>query len=698
MKKQTIGLPAIVVSAVMAASLVFTTPDSAGAVTTSGGRGGVELGSITVTAEKQEENVQDVSTSITVMDEFAIEDRNLASVMDIVDHVPNMMGFNDGMLTYNRISTRGLAAPIYANHTTSTGMYVDGVPVLGPAGYEEGIIDIERIEVLRGPQGTLYGKNTESGAINIITRKPTNHFQARVFADTGRLLSSWSHDRKAMGAGMSMSGPITKDRLFFNLAGVFDHKDGFIQNITRGEPVYEQERWSGRAKLRWKPWDRLDISLLTSYLSHRADGGMNMNLTDTGAAKFRLPSPQYRVVASNLDERQDMVIDAQSLNLSYEMGEDLTLTSVTARRVSNYDCVLDFDFSPMSLMDGSQDNTLEKISQEIRLGNRGKGRWEWLVGLYYDRDDNLTRTWIRSMVPSMASFSHVRLTGDAYAVFGRVGFALTPQLKLMGGLRYEKQEMALESNASSRLEETWEKLSPKIALEYRLSPQVMVYANITQGYRPGGFNHLATDPAYYSYDEETLWSYEIGVKSLMMNKRIMTNAAAFYMDISDMQVSEAVDPFRAWNTNAAQAVSKGVELEVTARVFSGLTLNGGFGVTQIEFDSFSDAKGNYQGNKVPYAPEYNFNLGAQYRHGSGFYARADLIGYGKMFMDNTNVHARDAYHVVNARVGFETPNLDIYCYGKNIFDKQYDAPGYFGGFYTLYSDPGEMGLQAVYRF
>ncbi len=170
------------------------------------------------------------------------------------------------------------------------------------------------------------------------------------------------------------------------------------------------------------------------------------------------------------------------------------------------------------------------------------------------------------------------------------------------------------------------------------------------------------------------------------------------MDISDMQVSEAVNYVEGYTTNAAEATSTGFELEITAKVFEGLTLMAGFGYTDIEFDSFQDALGNYEGNKAPYAPDYTFNLGAQYRHRSGFYARADMAGYGKMYFDKGNMFSRDSYEVVNARIGYEAENYDIYLYAENLFDEEYDSEGHYGGYYTIYSEPKEIGLQLVYRF
>ena len=165
-----------------------------------------------------------------------------------------------------------------------------------------------------------------------------------------------------------------------------------------------------------------------------------------------------------------------------------------------------------------------------------------------------------------------------------------------------------------------------------------------------------------------------------------------------MQVTESVAPAETYLTNAAEATGKGIELEMTARVTDGLSLIGGFGYIDIEFDEFKDVMGDYTGNKNPYAPEYTFSIGAQYRFHNGLYARADLIGYGEMYFDKANEYKRDAYQIVNAKIGYEAAHFDVYLYGKNIFDEQYDSFGFWSGYYAVYSDPGVAGLQVTCRF
>ena len=648
-----------------------------------------KLEPITVTAQKQEENVQEVPVGITVFNEQDIEDKKIESVQEIADFVPNLMIFDFGGSAKFQPTMRGVSASVMSL-TTSTGLYVDGVPILSGVGFEEGMLDIERIEVLRGPQGTLYGKSTETGVINIITRQPDNEFRGRISAEGGE-------DKKGQFS-LNLSGPIQKDRLFFGIAGQYYQKDGFIENTATGDTVDDKEHWFGRAHLRWTPMDDLDISLIASRFEYD-DGAARMNMGENGAAMFGLPAPQDRKVTSNMEGWNKSNSDSQSLKITYDISESLTLTSVTARKIYNDYLVGDYDFSSATLMHSHNDSKYSKISQELRL-NSSAEQFKWLVGLYYDKDHNDIDYETISDIPPMAGVTSRDIDGDSYAAFAHLTYPLTEQLSLITGLRYEKEEQEFEDNLSSntRLDNSWSELTPKIALEYRFTPAIMTYASASKGYRSGGFNFAAIDPQYYSYDPEKLWSYEIGVKSAFLDNRLILNGSVYYMDITDMQVEEAVSAMESYVTNAAEATGKGIELEMTARVFDGLALMAGFGYSNIEFDSFKDALGDYKGNKNPFAPEYTFNIGAQYRHYSGFYARGDLIGYGKMYFDKANEYSRDAYEIVNAKVGYEAEDFDIYLYAKNLFDKEYDSDEYYGGFYTIYSDPKEIGLQAVYRF
>ena len=652
---------------------------------------GIQIETMTVTAQKQEENVQEIPISISVFNDQAIEDRKIEALSDMADFVPNLV-LNDGQ-GRGTPTMRGMRSP-GESLTVSTGMYIDGVPVLSILGYEDPILDIERVEVLRGPQGTLYGKNAEAGVINIITRQPDNEFRGKISVQGNKYLSAETGDGLGGTASLLVNTPLLEDRLFAGFSGRFSRQDGYIENISTDDTANDHENYYGRVHLRWTPTEQLDISLIAAYTEYD-DSGADQALSESGATMFGVPLYGYRKVASNYDESISPTNSSQALKLTYDFNDAFQLTSVTSRRVYEDLRKVDFDTSPATIWHSDQHSEYTKIAQEVRL-NYQKDKLKWLVGLFYDHDDDETASEIISDHASMAKERSRDYEGSSYSIFTNLVYPLFDTLNVVGGLRYERQDREMTDNINNlEGDESWTSITPKLALEYFFSSSIMSYISATKGYLSGGYNMYAEDPDYYTFDEEELWSYEIGMKSAFLDNRLIVNAAAYYMEIEDMQVNEYVSPTEAYVTNAAEASGVGFEVDVTARLSGGLSVVAGFGYNHIEFDTFDDANGNYEGNIAPYAPEYTFNIGAQYRHRNGFYARADLIGYDKMYTDYANTYKRDAYQVVNAKIGYETDRFDIYLYGKNIFDEEYDTEGKY---YINYSDPGAIGLQLTYRF
>ena len=412
---------------------------------------------------------------------------------------------------------------------------------------------------------------------------------------------------------------------------------------------------------------------------------------------FGIPDPSTRQIMANLKGYSNAASNTQSLKIDYNITQTLKLTSITSNRTFDNENQYDWDFSPMTYQHSKDNSNYNKISQEVRLDNSGD-RLNWLVGVYYDRDDNDTLVDLDTGT-GFVPYNDSNTKGDAYAIFGQARYALSEKLGLTAGLRYEKQDMEFRDNrAANFVEDSWNELSPKVALDYTFNPGINTYASVTKGYRSGGFNAYANDPAYTSFDEEKLWSYELGVKTRTFNNRLTMNAAVFYMDIEDMQVNETFSATETYITNAAEASGYGGEIEVVAVPMDGVTINAGIGYSNLEIDKYKDLTGDYSGNKVTYSPEYTYNIGAQYRSPAGVYLRCDLVGVGKTYLDSSNDASRDAYEVVNMKIGWEREHFDIYLYGKNIFDEEYDSYDYAGGYYTVYSDPRELGVTVVYRF
>ncbi len=648
----------------------------------------LQFETITVTAQKAEENAREVPMGITVLDYQGIEDQGIESTVHIADFVPNLILVDNGVSAFYSPSMRGIHATV-ETLTVTTGLYIDGVPVLVPAGYDDSLLNIERVEVLRGPQGTLYGKNTEAGAINIITRQPDNEFRGIVSADVGE-------DNKKQFT-FSLSSPIQKDTLYFSLAGKSYEKDGYIENTQTGEPANDKKHWYGKLQLRWTPTDRLDITLIASRTQYD-DGTNNVNLTEMGAAAFELPAPEDRKISPDEPGYNKSSSDAQSMKIEYQISDTLSLTSVTANWVFKESVYGDWDFNPVKLMHFDNDREFSLTSQEFRLASSAE-ELKWLLGIYFDQNKNKFHTEGESMVPQMVSTTKYEYSGTANAIFGQATLPLTEKVRVTGGLRYEEQKADFENMvANTSFDGSWDEVSPKISVDYDIAPGFMTYASTTKGYRSGGFNPYAMDPEYETYDEEILMSHEVGFKSLLMDQHLSLNGTFFYLQIEDMQISQAISPSEAYVTNAAKASGTGVELELAATLTDSLGIEASYGTVDIRFDEFSDAVGDYEGNRSPYAPEYTYNVGAYYRSPGGIYVRGDLISCGRIYFDKRNEYARDAYQLVNAKVGYERENWDVYLYGKNVTDTEYNSEGFWDGFYTGYSEPREIGVKGTYRF
>jgi iron complex outermembrane receptor protein len=646
------------------------------------------LDTLTVTANKQKEDIQDVPIGITAFDGLTLEDKNISSLTEMADFVPNLAIIGTNISASNLPVMRGIMAEM-GTMSVATPIFVDGIPILSFSGYEDTLQNIERVEVLRGPQGTLYGKNAVAGAINIITRQPSNEFEGKVSAAGGE-------DYKKE-LSFNMNGPVVQDKLFFGLAGQYYEKDGFIKNGNTGGDENDKGRWYGKGLLNWKPVGNLSIQLILSHLQYDSKGP-DIGLSEIGAAAFGLPASGDREVYCGSDAEDNSESNTQSLNISYDFGETLNLTSTTTHRKFETDVTFDYDFNPIAMMDtwSTMDNS--KLSQELKLSS-AMARINWVTGFYYDKDDDLLRVATTSVFPTMNSVNASDSGGEGYAVFGQLRYALTDRMGVTGGLRYEHQDKDIEYNTGLSLNDSWEDVSPKFSLDYSFTQEVMGYATIAKGVLTGGFNAHGAITGNETYDEQELWSYEVGGKAQLFDNKLIVNGALFYMDIDDMQVTEWVTtpygPATQIN-NAATATSYGAELEIQAKITSQFTLAGSFGCANAEFDEFQDAMGDYSDNKAPNAPEYTFSIGGDYRMGNGFFVGVDVVGYGKMYGDSANTYKRDAYQLLNAKVGYEADSWDVYLYGKNISDEDYTWDGL--EYWKLYSEPREMGLKLAYRF
>lgn len=641
----------------------------------------LKLESVTITANKIEENVQDVSISTSVFNEDNLEDLKVDSLSELADYVPNFVVFENGISGANTPIMRGMYADI-ETFTVSTGLYIDGVPALMGFGYDSDLSDIERVEVLRASQGTLYGKNAQAGVINIITKQPDNEYRGKISTEFG--VDDYSK------IALNCSAPLKKDKVYFGVSALHQQRKGWVQDSVTGDTIDDVRHFSGSGKIRWTPTDKLDIVFQASRKKFN-DEQPHMNRGPaTGDVKNRKVALDHIGYNNGSDT-------SQSIKIDYELTKNLKLTSITSNRVYNDDSSGDYDFTPTVLYKIFKDNNYRKKAQELRLASSGNGI-KWVAGVYGDIDRDTQDAEFVGMLKL-----DNEIEGYSYSAFSHITIPFGEKFRFLAGLRYDYQERDFKSTRkmggksySVSYDDVWTEMSPKAGIEFDLTENNLIYLTASKGYLSGGFNPFVYDSEYQSYDEETLWSYELGSKNTFLDEKIVFNAAVYYMDIENLQVQEVINQGESYTTNSPEATAYGVEFDLSLKPLKGLNLTASYGFNNIEFDDFKDFEGDYTDNKKPYAPEYTFSFAAKYRSEAGLYAGADLTGCGKMYTDKINKYKRDAFSLMNLKLGYETEKYDVYLFGKNIFDEEYDSDD-AKGLYTFYSRPAEFGIAFTYR-
>ena len=660
-------------------------------------RGEYGLETMTVTAQKREENVQDVPISMDVFTGIQLEDAGIQDMKELTYFSPNL--YSKQNINQNMVIIRGISSHNVVLNTPA-GLFVDGINYPLTFMQNPDLVDIERIEILRGPQGTLYGRNTESGAINIITKQPDNELRGKVFGEYG--IFDTSHGNPAVyRAGGNISGPIIKEKLFLGLAFQLEDSDGYVENVLNGdEKAAKVDHKTGQGTIRWTPTEQWDISLRLNGFKNDDGYGYLRYVDGTGQ------SERHTI---NWDGANDWIDEnnGQVLQVKYE-GDAFNVISITARNDVETNFRNDGEFGPLPLPDQVFKFANTILSQELRISSpKDKGPFEWLAGLYGFKDEN----------DVTAEFFGLARDTDfenkGYAVFGQSTYTFFERLHLTAGLRYDHQESEGEQEynlapAPYSADLDHDEILPKVSIAFDFSNDIMAYATVAKGFLAGGYNYaFAESSEGLIFDPEFTWNYEAGLKTTWLNNKLTVNGAVFYIDIKDKQVEEWLAGFAVRSvTNAAEASSQGFELEFAAHPIQGLSLFGGFGYADAKIDKWiSDemlgGTYDYKDKRLTFSPKHTYSAGIQYRHYMGLFGRADILGVGDFYTDAKNTQKINNYEIVNLRLGFEREHFDIVLWGKNVFDKEYltSKSVYWGG-NTIVQDgaPRTIGVTITYRF
>ncbi len=701
------------------------------------------LDEIVVTARKRVENVQEVPISITVITAAALERIGATRVKDLQYAVPNLVftGFDGN--AFGPVSLRGISTEARVNgFDLALGVYVDGIYMGRSMGVNSDLVGIERVEVLRGPQGTLFGRNTTAGAINITSKKPSEEFEAEINVNVGNF--------NLFDVRGSMSGEIVSDRVFGRISAISKRADGYVENLFDDRTFNDADYTWWRGQLRFVARDDLIIDLSFDDLQDEHIAAFN----ELSGSKGDISAPGVHTVNMDSPASDNRDIWGASATIEYTLPSGLTITSLTAYRDGESLFENDNDTGPLAQSSTFFRDEMEQFTQEIRLVSPGDSRLNYVAGIFYLSQTLLTDHDLlvleQAGIPSQNDFygNSVFFTPgvptidetfgivdvEAIAVYANVEFDLTDNVTIFGGLRYTEEDkdlvweesgllltaLDLRLSVIPRFEDSLSDsaISPTAGISWSLSESVNVYGKWARGFRSGGFNTDLLIPSNeISFDSETLDSFEIGFKSELFDRRVRLNAAAFYTDYSDLQVPTFENLLEGLKIgNAAEAELWGFEIEVDAAVSENTSVWGSVGYVASEFNNFVRARDpitgeptvTYDGNRLPQAPEWTANVGAEWNKDIG--TLGDLVlsldaSYRGDQYFGANNDPRDLsgdYVLVNGTIGIEKDNWRVSLWARNLLDKLYENELRFvAGFeeqWVNYGKPRSYGLRFQYEF
>ncbi len=672
---------------------------------------------IVVTSRRREETVQSIPDSVTAFSAQAIESAGIERATDFIALTPNFEIRDDQQPGVFTMTVRGVSQ--VRNGEPPVAFVIDGVTLPSANAFMQDLFDVERIEVLKGPQGALYGRNSIGGAINIVTKDPTNELQGFVTGRAGK-----GNDFKITGG---VSGAIVEDKVLARVSGYYHKSDGLLNNVYLNEDADWQEDWGLRAKVLFNLSDNLRLDLRASYSKLDAGSAYYVNTESTflgnavGVIQGDVPG-----VAK---------VETWDLTAKIDWESDYgTLTSITSYNDVYENNYQEIDWTPFSFLEGRLIDDVQGFTQEVRFTSPSDQRLRWFVGAFY-QDINKYRlthasinlNFILNGDPSPEN----KILGDAavapqeqdyktYSLFGQINYDITDALELTLAVRWDKDDRKdfQPNSAPGGLYNSgsFDEIQPKISLAYKVTPDVLTYATFARGYRPGGFN----PPNSYqdAYEAETLDSYEVGFKSSFADGRIRLNGAAFYIDYSNQQyflleVTPAGGLVQVL-ANGESSETYGFELELAAQPVRGLDLAAAFGYTDgkiKEFGSLANFPGGtarFNGKMLPNTSAYTLNLSAQYRHPISatldLVSRVDYRRQGKTYWTLDNDDSEPSYGVLNARIGLETDTWRVTAYADNLLNEKYYTQKFtkeYAGYVTdtaWPSKPVSWGVEASYKF
>jgi len=678
-------------------------------------RSGALQAEMVVTAEKREEPLRKTPQSVTALNAEFMEDAGVRDVEEASYYVPNLFvtGFaaKRTSFPYIRGMGSGQGEPVVTT-------YIDGVPQLTPNTTNIHFLDLQRVEVLRGPQGTLYGRNTIGGLVHYVSRQPDNQLRANVEFDFG----DDSYNRQVG----SISGPLVKDRVYFSAGLALSARDGFTQNGFLNDTVDDRDGDFGRFQLLFTPSQSWKVRV-SAFGQRDRDGGFTL---------YDLDSLQVEPYQALFDYEGETNRDLRGTSATVNYyGSSFDVTGIVAFDSWDADERTDLDFTPVDLLRRNVAEEQDQTYVELRLNSHSPARLadgvalQWVAGVSYFVSDfehssaNELRPSLTQQPFPLSETAAYRLEDDGFGLFGQATLTFGEDWDLIVGARLVQEDketdLALASQVlppplnaqNAAFADDFDEVLPRFGLAYRFDDRTMVHLNAAKGYRSGGYNLNTTPGGFYTLAPETSFNYEVGVKSSLGEGRVFLAATAFQVDWEDMQLSvpNPVIPGRFFLDNVGEARSRGLEFEASAQIERRWSLLATLGVVDAEFESYIDPNTgqSVEGNALPAAPDGNWSFGIGHKStvlgAYGLFGRAEMAGLGQIQYDNANSRGQDSYALANFRLGIERGGIRLEAWVRNAFDESYAPtaiPNPFSpsGWAGSVGEPRFFGVNLGYRY
>jgi iron complex outermembrane recepter protein len=665
---------------------------------------------IIVTARKVAEDVQKVPEAITTFSADQIVQAQIHSVDDFIALTPNFTIIHAETAGNFQMSIRGITQVDKGDAPVT--MVIDGVTLPYASSYTRPLFDVEQIEVLKGPQGSLYGQNAIGGAIIVTTKQPTNDLQ-------GNFDVSYGNHNSTNFTG-DVSGPLIADKIFLRVAANFHNDDGDRSYLLYPDKSADYDQSGNfRAELKAMLTDKF-----TAYLSFGAGADKNDGLAlvpvtySTGSGIPGISTAQLNQSLVLGQPNQDSPTSATqssidgALRLVYD-ADFATVSSVTAVEGVTEIQHQDIDVTRFPFVAVHQDQTIRSVSEELRIASNGNERLRWVAGLFYlndHREENYTinanLSLLEGLGPNLEIANFIPFEEDnndqhlkSRAVFGQASYDLVRDVEFTLGARYDSDPRSQLTTGFApggaplltAQSATFNQFQPKASLKWQFTPEANVYATYAEGFRPGGFNSGVSSNVENAFPAETTQTFEVGAKSELLSNSLTLDAALFYTNYRNQQLGLTQVTATGVSTNTydvAKTKIQGGEISIQAKPLRGLDIVAGFGYTDATIKEFGGSlvgaefsPASYVGKKTPLVPQFTFNTSVQYEWPLGQkingIARLDVDTKGRMYWEPDNVYSQGTYTLVNPKIGLKSDRWEARLYGENVFNTKY---------YVLYED------------